>query len=324
MTGLTWFARTLRLLLALSPFLLAPRTAAAEQVALTFDDLPVMSIVEDAGYERQTVFRLIEALRAHHLPATGFAIGGDVVTGRSSRGEDLLDAWLRAGFPVGNHTWSHQSLNKIGAAAYIADTARNDRLLKRRLREFGQSPRWFRHPYLETGASLSDKQRFEAWLRRHGYRVAPVTMENADWEFSPVYDDALQRGDMVKAAEVRSAYLDYTRKAVAWYRKAALDLLGRRPAFVFLLHACRLNADTIAELDQLLAAQNLKPVSLETAMRDPAYRQADDWADPDGDEWLTRWAHVRNKALPWDDFPEPPSDVAAESERLDPSDATTP
>ena len=58
---------------------------------------------------------------------------------------------------------------------------------------------------------------------------------------------------------------------VPWYREAALELLGRRPAFVFLLHASRLNADSVDELAAILRHNHLRPVSLETAMRDPAY-----------------------------------------------------
>ena len=307
-------------LLLASCALFSTRPAAAEPVALTFDDLPVMSIVEDADYERITMTRLIAGLRRHKAPAIGFVIGGDVVDSPRGGGYAMMDQWLRAGFPIGNHTWSHPSLNKIGAEAYIADTAKNDRLLRKLLHKSGRTPHWFRHPYLETGATLADKDRFEVWLKAHGYRVAPVTMENSDWMFSPVYDDALRRGDTAKANAVRSAYLDYTRNVVGWYRKAGLDLLGRRPAFVFLLHACRLNADVIDDLDAILTSQNLQPVTLEAAMRDPAYKLSDAWADPDGDEWLTRWAHVLKKNLPWDDFPNPPADIAAESERLDPSD----
>jgi hypothetical protein len=52
-------------------------------------------------------------------------------------------------------------------------------------------------------------------------------------------------------------------------------------------------------------------------MADPAYRISDDFADPDGDEWLTRWSTTLDKELPWDDFPQPPADIAAGNDRLD-------
>jgi hypothetical protein len=111
--------------------------------------------------------------------------------------------------------------------------------------------------------------------------------------------------------------LDYTAAVVPWYRKAALGLLGRRPAFVFLLHATRLNADSLDAIADILRDNHLHPVSLEQAMRDPAYLTTDDYAGPNGDEWVTRWSRDMKKALPWDSFPEPPPDIAAEDQRLD-------
>ena len=290
-----------------------------EPVALTFDDLPVLSLYEDKTYQDVTMRRLVDGLHKRRWPAIGFAIGDDVEMGPDHAGEKRLEQWRRAGFAVGNHTWSHPSLNKTPVATYIADTAKNDALLRRLLRPHGQRPQWFRHPYLDTGATLEDKHQFEAWLKGQGYRVAPVTMENSDWLFSPVYDEALRKGDTAKAEAVRKAYVAYTARAVVWYRKAGVDLLGRRPSFVFLLHACRLNADSLGDLARILKDNDLKPVSLESAMRDPVYQRSDDWADQDGDEWLTRWAHLAHKSLDWDGFPDPPADIAAESDKLDPS-----
>jgi len=293
--------------------------ARAEPVALTFDDLPTLALHDSRTYATVTTKRLLHDLARDRLPATGFVIGDQLAGPRRQWGEDLLRMWLRAGFDLGNHTYSHDSLNKTAVATYIADVAHDDALIRPLMRRYGRHPRWFRHPFLDTGATLSDKQAFEAWLARKGYRVAPVTLENSDWMFSPVYDDALRRHDKVEAKRVLQSYIDYTAKVVPWYRKAALDLLGRRPALVFLLHGCRLNADALPALADILRRNDLRAASLDTVMADPAYRQRDDWADPDGDEWLTRWAHVLGRDLPWDDFPEPPADIAASSERLDPS-----
>lgn len=308
------------LLLSLGAAAGASAAEKPEPVALTFDDLPVLSLYEDMTYQDVTMRRLVDGLHRRRWPAIGFAIGEDIEMGPDHAGEKRLEQWRRAGFAVGNHTWSHPSLNKTPVEAYIADTAKNDALLRRLLRPHGQRPAWFRHPYLETGATLEAKHQFEAWLKAHGYRVAPVTLENSDWLFSPVYDEALRKGDTAKAEAVRKAYVDYTARAVVWYRKAGLDLLGRRPSFVFLLHACRLNADSLDDLARILKDNDLKPVTLETAMRDPVYQRSDDWADPDGDEWLTRWAHLAHKTLGREPFPEPPADIAAESDKLDPSD----
>jgi peptidoglycan/xylan/chitin deacetylase (PgdA/CDA1 family) len=297
--------------------LVGKQPARAEGVALTFDDVPGLSLVDSATYWRRTNDELIHGLRARHLPAAAFVIGDKLEEPDRAEKYALARAWVDAGFTIGNHTYSHGSLNKLGADAYIADTARDDAELRPLMKASGKAPVWFRHPYLETGATLDDKHRFESWLTAHGYRVAPVTVENSDWMFALAYDEAVMRHDGRAARRIRTEYLDFTDKAVAWYREAALSLLGRRPDLIFLLHDTRLNADTLGELVGILKRNQLTVESLDQAMADPAYKISDDFADPSGDEWLSRWAVTLNKELPWADFPEPPADIAAAEERLD-------
>ena len=301
-------------------FVLAAAASGAygEPVALTFDDLPTLALNSAPKYAEITTVRLIRGLRRQRLPATGFVVGDQLEGVHRATGRRLLRRWLNAGFELGNHTYSHNSLSTVPIDEYIADVERDDALLRPLLRARRQSSRWFRHPYLETGATLEAKHTFEAWLAKAGYRIAPVSMENADWMFSPSYDDAIRRNDRAAADHVRLAYLAYTARVVRWYREAGLQLPGRRPSFVFLLHACRLNADSIDDLAAILRANDLAPVTLAVAMQDPAYALADDFADPNGDQWLSRWARTLKTTLPWDSYPAPPADIAAEAKRLDP------
>jgi peptidoglycan/xylan/chitin deacetylase (PgdA/CDA1 family) len=291
--------------------------ARAEGVALTFDDLPTMALTGDPTYAETTTTRLLAGLRRHHIPAIGFAIGERMVGDGGAAHGALVKSWLIAGMQIGNHTYAHVSLNKTPVADYIAGVSRTDQILRPTAAAQGRSLRWFRHPFLETGLTLETRRTFEAWLTAHGYRVAPVTMENSDHVFALPYDDALQRHDAAEAARIKKAYLDYTDAMVAWYRSAAFGLLGRRPDFVFLLHATRLNADSLDDLSSILRRHGLHTVSLDRAMRDPAYRIADAYAGPDGDEWLSRWSRTLKKQLPWESFREPPADIVAASDRLD-------
>ncbi len=262
--------------------------ASAEGVALTFDDLPTMALTGDAPYAAATTNALLNGLRRHHLPATGFVIGEKLEGDGGVAQTRLADAWLAAGMGLGNHTFSHASLNRTPVASYIAEVSRTDGILRPLLAARHRPLDWFRHPYLETGLTLDARRTFEAWLSGHGYRVAPVTMENSDWVFALPYDDAILRQDTAGAARIKRAYLDYATKAVVSYRTAVLQLLGRRPSFVFLLHATRLNADSMDQLADILRRNDLQPVTLDRAMRDPAYKIADTYAGPDGDEWLSR------------------------------------
>jgi peptidoglycan/xylan/chitin deacetylase (PgdA/CDA1 family) len=254
----------------------------AEDVALTFDDLPTLSLNGDIGYARTTTKELLAGLKRHHLPAIGFVNEGKLEGPDKAKRIALLSQWLEAGMDLGNHSYSHGSLTKTPVDAYIADVQRGETVTRPLLSARGRTLKWFRHPYLETGPTLEIRQTFETWLTKHGYQVAPVSMENADWMFAYPYDDAIKRGDTFATARIKGEYVAYTIAVVAWYRTAAFQLLGRHPAFVFLLHASRLNADCIDGLAAILQSEGLNAVTLDEAMKDTAYGIPDHYAGPDG------------------------------------------
>ena len=290
--------------------------AAAEDVALTFDDLPTMALSPTTDYASVTTARLLAGLKRHHFPAIGFVNESKLEARDKPQRIALLKAWLDAGMDLGNHTFSHPHFS-TDAAAEIADTARGEVVTRALLAERHRAPHWFRHPFLETGATDAARRTFEAWLSAHGYRVAPVSMENSDWLFALPYDEAVLKGDAAEAARIRKAYLDFTAQVVPWYRRAALEVLGRRPKFVFLMHATRLNADSVDALADILKANDLKPVTLERAMTDPAYAMAEDAVGANGNPWVSRWAITLHKAMPWSSLPRPPADIAAIDARLE-------
>jgi peptidoglycan-N-acetylglucosamine deacetylase len=291
--------------------------AAAEDVAITFDDLPTLSLSTSTVYAEVTTRELLGGLRRQHVPATGFVNEGKLEGPDRSRRIALLSDWLDAGMDLGNHSYSHLSLTSTPVEAYIDDVAKGEQVTRALLAARGRAPHWYRHPYLETGPTLQARRRFEGWLSDHGYRVAPVTMENSDWLFALPYDNAVLEGDWPGAQAIQQAYLDFTAQIVPWYREAALGVLGRRPAFVFLLHASRLNADSMDRLAGILRSDGLNPVSLDQAMTDPAYAIADDYAGPDGNQWITRWAATLRKDMPWRSLPAPSAEIAAQDARLE-------
>lgn len=305
-------------------FLFVSMPARAGEVALTFDDLPIFGKASSTKQGEETTKKLLGGLRRHRFVATGFV--NEIQLARADRPArtDMLRQWLDAGMDLGNHSYSHVSLNDTPLADYIADVARGDDVTGKLLTAKGHTERWYRYPYLETGPTIEAKQGFEQWLSTHGYRIAPVTMENSDWQFDPVYTDALKRGDRRAAKRVRQQYIDYTAAAVDWYRKASVALLGREIDFVFLLHASRLNGDSIGALARILSHNHLKVVSLDKAMQDPAYTLRDDYVGPDGNEWLERWSQTMHKPLPYEIFPKVPQSIVTASDRLDHDTPRTP
>jgi peptidoglycan/xylan/chitin deacetylase (PgdA/CDA1 family) len=286
-------------------------------VALTFDDLPGIVLKPDQAYVDATNKALIKELKHHHFPAIGFVNEGKLDEIIRSRQIAVLQSWLDAGFDLGNHTFSHSSPNNIGAQAYIADIARGEKVIRPMMEQAHRTLQWFRHPYLETGSPAPVKAEINAWLAAHGYRIAPVTIDADDWEFAEPYDNAVMTGNLAEAARIRAIYLAYTERSIVWYRRASHALFGRDIAYVMLLHDTRLNADCFEGLAAILKRQNLHPITLAQAMRDPAYQTPDLYSGRDGIEWMERWSDTLKKDLPWNDYEEVPKGIEKEYNRLD-------
>ena len=65
-------------------------------------------------------------------------------------------------------------------------------------------------------------------------------------------------------------------------------MFGRQISFIWLLHATRLNADCIDDLAAILKRRRLQAVTLEEAMKDPAYRLGDPYVGKNGIEWMEK------------------------------------
>jgi peptidoglycan/xylan/chitin deacetylase (PgdA/CDA1 family) len=295
----------------------APGGVAEATVALTFDDVPGLTILPDQAYVDRFNADLLAGLKRHHFPATGFVNAGKLDDLVPQRQIATLKTWAAAGMTLGNHTYSHESPNTLGADAYIADIQRGEPVIRSVLAPRHQPLRWFRHPYLETGATAPQMQEIDGWLAAHGYRVAPVTIDADDWEFAEPYDDAINRKDEARRQAIRAEYLDYTEAMIDWSKQSAHALFGRDIAYVMMLHDSRLNADCIDDIAALLKRHHLKPVTLARAVRDPAYRTPTRFEGPDGIEWLERWSLALNKPLPWENFRDMPQDIVTDYNRVD-------
>ena len=228
-----------------------------------------------------------------------------------------LKKWLDAGMDLGNHTFSHESPNAIGADAYIADIAKGEVVTRPLMAQHHKREQWFRHPYLETGHPEAVQRKISEWLAAHNYRIAPVTMNSTDWMFAEPYDDAIAKHDEARRKRIKAQYIEFTGKMIGWYRRAAHTLFGRDIAYVFLFHASRLNGDSIDDLAALFARHNLKVITLDKAMKDPAYRSPDRYAAKDGVDWMERWAFTRGITLPKDGDTDPPKIVQQEYDAVD-------
>lgn len=290
--------------------LAAPGTAqetADRVVAITIDDLPFVGSPDLAEAVRATD-SIVAALERHEVPAAGFVTGERVVVeGQVLERMDLLRRWVEAGATLENHSFSHRSLHRIGVEAYLADVVRGGLVARGIMAEYGGTATFHRHPFNHTGDTPAKKARVEAYLARIGYRIAPFTIEHADYVFDRLYRAALARGDSAEARRVGRAYLEQLDRAVGFAESLAHDTFERPIPHVLLIHANAINADWFHETLARLRERGYRFVPLARAVADPAYATPDAYAGPAGISWLHRWRVGLGLPDRLRDEPDPPA-----------------
>jgi len=279
--------------------LLASRSVPAGErsVAVTFDDLPGPPgglVANDVAALRENTRKLLGTLTERGVPVVGFVNEGKlVVDGEAPAGAEarkaVLRMWTDAGFELGNHTYSHRSLNTTALADFEDDVVRGEPVVRGLLAEKGMKLRYFRHPFLQVGLDLQKRRAFESFLAEHGYTVAPVTVDNDDYVYAAVYADALRRGDRAVASSVGEDYLRYMGTVFAFVEDVSRRLLGREVRQVLLVHASTLNADLFGRLADSAKARGYRFITLDDALKDEAYRLPDDYVGRWGISWLHHW-----------------------------------
>ena len=299
---------------------IAPALARAGTIAITFDDLPVFPEFTSLAKAKTVTDGLLNGFKRNGWPVTGFVNESQITEAHQRERTAVLKRWVDAGMDLGNHTYSHASLTTTAAAVYIRDISRGDAITKRLLRAKRLTERWFRYPYLESGATLEDRRRVEHWLSAHGYRVAPVSMQTSDWVFAEAYDDAVRHHEAAEAGRIRRSYLVYSDAIVAWYRRAAVDVIGHEPAFILLLHASALNAASVDALASILRKADLQAITLDEAIKDPAYARPEEYVGASGLPWVQRWALAIGKKLDSSTVPVIPADIQARYDKVEAED----
>jgi len=263
--------------------------AEGREVAITIDDLP-RGGDQRASSQAQTramTVKLLQPFRDGKIPVTGF-----VNECRSaSELPELLTLWRDAGADLGNHTCSHPDLNTTPLNDYLAEiTPRGDTITTAVL---GHKPRYFRHPFLHAGKDEATRVALAKFLADHGYRIAPVTLDNSDYMFAAVYGHALVLQNELLARRVREAYVPYMESIFKFFEARSKEVAGHEIRQVLLIHANRLNADTMPDLLAMMKRRGYRVVTLDRALEDPAYALPDGYAGPGGFSWIHRWSMTK-------------------------------
>ena len=283
---------------ALSLFSTSAQTAKHDrQVAITIDDLPAgMADRLPATEITAMTTKLLTTLRDQKIPAVGFVNEKKLYKpGEVDERIKALQMWLDYGFELGNHTFSHASLNQVGLKAWEDDVIQGESVTRMLLAQRKMKLRYFRHPYLDTGRDLLTRREAEAFLVGRGYRIAPITLDGWDWMFAGLYEDAKKRNDTAMQQQIAKEYLAYHDAVFAYSEQLSAKIVGYEPKQILLLHASNLEADYIGELLDVLRKRGYRFITLEDALGDTAYSLPDTYVGEEGTGWLDHWAITQGK-----------------------------
>ncbi len=279
-------------------FLLALSVPVVGQtIAVTIDDLPVVTTRADMKFRQELTRKLLGHVKKAKVPAIGFVNENKLYTD-GKRDEDkvaLLRMWLEAGLELGNHSYSHRSAEDLSIEDYTQDIIRGEVITKELLAKKGLKMRFYRHPFLQTGSDMTKKTAIYKFLADHGYTVAPITFDNGDYIFAKAYDVVRDKNDAELMKKVGEAYVPYMEAKLDYWERQSMKTLGRPMSHTLLIHANSINAEFFDDLAAMMKKRGYKFVSLEEALKDEAYRLPDNFTRRAGISWLHRWTLDKGK-----------------------------
>jgi len=217
----------------------------------------------------EVISKIVAALRQAKLPATyGF------VNARWTESEPdkiaVLRAWRDAGDPLGNHTWSHMNLDANPLDAFESDVARNEPLISELMKN--EDWHWFRFPFLVEGYTPEKRNGIRAYLGKHGYKIAGVTMSFSDYLWNEPYARCKAKGDQKSIRVLEKSYLRAAKDSANYSRAMSNQLFHRDIPYVLLMHVGAFDAEMLPRLLGVYRKQGFQFVALREAERDEFYK----------------------------------------------------
>ena len=267
----------------------------ARRVAITIDDGPVVNEMTDLGNFQRVTNGLVGSFQVEKVPVTIFINERQLnVPGQRDARAAVVEQWLNAGFQVGSHTYAHLSANNVPVHQFQDDIVKGEVITRPLLEQRGQQLIWLRYPYLHSGTTVETHQAIVDFLEQRKYRVAPVTVDYADYTFAGAYLRELRRGNIETAEKIKEAYLNQVDVGFEYAERFSLELFGREISQILLIHCNELNSVTLRESIGRMRKRGYAFISLDEAMQDAVYERPDTFAGSGG-SWLSRSATVMGK-----------------------------
>jgi peptidoglycan/xylan/chitin deacetylase (PgdA/CDA1 family) len=234
------------------------------------------------------------ALQKHGLPPVhGFYNG----FGMQEAGADqVMRLWLDRGNKLANHGYGHVGINDSELATYVAEIEKNEPLLETLRPE--RDWFFFRYPNLHEGETLEKRNSVRAYLAGRGYRIAPVTIDSADWAFKAPYKRCMLKNDVAAVEWMKREFLEHGIQKLAQSRESGRRLFGREVPQILLLHAGAFDSQIIDEFIARYLAAGVTFITLEEALADPAYSQDSGYVSRTGRQYFDQLLDRAGLAYP--------------------------
>ena len=143
----------------------------------------VIYLTFDAGYENGCTAKILDALKAHNVPAAFFLVGNYM-----EKNADLVRRMVQEGHIVGNHTLHHYDMSKLTEqAAFTAELTGLESLFREITGK--ELPRYYRPP---QGIYSEENLRH---AQEAGYKTVFWSLAYVDWlvEDQPTKEEAFRK-----------------------------------------------------------------------------------------------------------------------------------
>jgi peptidoglycan/xylan/chitin deacetylase (PgdA/CDA1 family) len=267
----------------------------AQEVAITFDDLPLNGQLPPGVTRVQIARDTLAVLKKRHVPPAYGFVNGKKLEGNPDAAE-ALKLWAGAE-PVGNHTYSHLDLNANSAEAFEREIELNEPVLEL-VAAPGANWHWLRYPFLREGDTVEKRRAVRGYLQAHGYRVAQVTLDWEDYMWNSAYARCVAKNDAQSIAWLRTSYLTTASSYIDLGRDLAKTVYGHDINHVLLLHLGAFSSTILPDALDLLEKKGFTFVTLEEAQSDPVYSGDPDAGSKYGGTLLELWMEAKKIKFP--------------------------
>ncbi|HTK38835.1 MAG TPA: M56 family metallopeptidase [Pyrinomonadaceae bacterium] len=281
-------------------FVNAQKKANDRKLAIGFVSIPPLARPEGNVMDSDATTRLMIAkLVQYKVPAVGFVTGSMISDGDKFYPvrANMVRMWRDAGLEIGVGNFKHVWFYNTPYDDYVAGVEKNEMVVKKILAEKNLPLKYFSYPYLNTGKSVEERDRFESWLNAQGLHSVKYTIDNQEWMYSYAYDMARNDNDVSTMTEVRVAFIKYMNKMFDHYEAYSHEMFGRDIPQTMVLTTSRLVADSADDLFGMIQKRGYNFVSMDEAQTDDAYKTAENVIGNFGNSWFERWTATQGRKL---------------------------